>query len=274
VTNESHAHEAPVALQSTPPTSRDSVSAVRVIGPGEEVDEHITVEDHLVVVSQVRGGVHVPAGTVLEVRGIVGGGITVDAGGRVVIYGTCDGGLTNDGDVDLYGTLMGGIHGGGRTRVSSGALVDGVRGRELGWELTPLTNEAAGEGRVQINHGMNFGDRSGVTVIGAELIETPVIVEGQLEIRGAAIAGARVLADAWLTVSGAVVGGLTVEPGGHVLINGSCVGGLVNDGEVDVFGVVFGGISGSGQTRVAPDATIDGVKGRDLGWESAAPSGS
>jgi cytoskeletal protein CcmA (bactofilin family) len=247
---------------------------VRVIGPGEEVDGHIAVEDQLVVRGAVYGGVHVPAGTSLEVRGTVAGGITVNAGGHAVIYGTCDGGLANEGEVDLYGTLIGGIHGAGRTRVSSGALVDGVRGRELGWEVTPLTNEAAGEGRVQINHAMNVGDRGGVTVIGAELIETPVVVEGQLEIRGAAIAGARVSADAWLTVSGAVVGGLTVEPGGHVLINGSCVGGLVNDGEVDVFGVIFGGISGSGQTRVAPDATIDGVTGRDLGWESAAPSGS
>jgi len=254
--------------------SRDSVSGVRVIGPGEEVREHITVEDQLVVRGLAYSGVHVPGGTSLEVRGTVAGGITVDAGGQVVIYGTCDSGLTNEGQVDLYGTLMGGIHGAGRTRVSLGALVDGVRGRELGWEVTPLTNEAAGEGSVQINHAMNVGDWGGVTVIGAELIETPVVVEGQLEIRGAAIAGARVLADAWLTVAGAVVGGLTVEPGGHVLINGSCTGGLTNHGEVDVFGVVFGGISGSGETRVAPDATIDGAKGRDLGWESAAPSGS
>jgi len=253
---------------------RSSVSDVRVIDPGEEVHEHITIEGQLVVRGVAYGGVHVPAGASLEVRGTVAGGITVDAGGQVVVFGTCDGGLANEGEVDLYGTLIGGIHGAGRTRVSSGALVDGVRGRELGWEVTPLTNQEAGKGSVQINHAMNVGDSGGVTVIGAELIETPVVVEGHLEIRGAAIAGARVLADAWLTVSGAVVGGLTVEPGGHVLINGSCVGGLTNHGEADVFGVVFGGILGSGQTRVAPDATIDGVKGRDLGWESAAPSGS
>jgi len=247
-----------------------SVSVVRVIGPGEEVQEHITVEDQLVLRSSAYGGIHVPPGTELEVGGLLTGGVTVAAGGYAVIYGTCDGGLANDGEADVYGTLFGGISGGGRTRVAGGALIDGVRGRDLDWEATPLTSEAAGGG----HRYHNVSETGAVSVVGGELIETHVIVDGQGEINGAATAGVHVPADAWLKVTGAVVGGITVDPGGHVLIEGSCHGGLANDGEADVFGVLFGGISGNGQTRVAPDATIDGVKGQDLGWESAAPSGS
>lgn len=245
---------------------------MQTIGPGESVEGDVTVEDHLLLLSQVKGGVTVPADTSFEVRGTVNCGITVDPGGRVLLYGTCDGGLTNNGEADIYGTVIGGIHGNGQTRVSGGGLIDGVRGRELDWEPTPLTNEAAGEGNILINHALNVGGAGGVTVIGAELVETPMVVEGHQEIRGAAIAGVHVPADAWLTLNGTVHGGLTVDPGGHVVIHGSCVGGLTNDGEVDVFGVVFGGISGSGQTRVDPDATVDLVKGRDLGWDSAASS--
>lgn len=240
---------------------------MQVIGPEGTVNEHVTVEAHLVVLSAAYRGVHVPANSLLEVGGGVWGGITVAAGGRAVVYGRCNGGITNDGEADVYGTVVGGIYGAGRTRVSPGALIDGVRGRDLDWEATPLTNEAAGDGAAYVT----IDDNGGVTVVGAELIETPVIVEGQLQIRGAATAGVRVPADSWLIVTGSVLGGITVDAGGHVALNGTCAGGIANDGEADIFGVVTGGISGKGQTRVGPDAVIDGVKARDLGWEAASP---
>jgi hypothetical protein len=242
---------------------------VRVIGPEGTVQEHVTVEDHLVVRSGVYGGIHVPENTLLEVIGQIWGGITVAAGGRAVVYGSCSGGLRNDGEAEIYGNLMGGIQGSGRTRVAEGALIDGIRGRDLDWETTPLAGEAAGGGEVTINI-----DADGVSAVGTELTETSLVVEGQLEFYGAAIAGAVVLADAWLMLYGVVVGGMKVESGGHLVLRGTCLGGITNDGEADVFGVVGGGISGAGQTRVAPDALIDGVRGRDLGWEAAAPLGS
>jgi len=245
---------------------------VQTIGPGESVEGDVTVEDHLLLLSQVKGGVTVPADTSFEVRepSTAASPWTQEAGSSSMEPVTV--GSRTTGEADIYGTVIGGIHGNGQTRVSGGGLIDGVRGRELDWEPTPLTNEAAGEGNILINHALNVGGAGGVTVIGAELVETPMVVEGHQEIRGQRIAGVHVPADAWLTLNGTVHGGLTVDPGGHVVIHGSCVGGLTNDGEVDVFGVVFGGISGSGQTRVDPDATVDLVKGRDLGWDSAASS--
>ena len=83
--------------------------------------------------------------------------------------------------------------------------------------------------------------------------------------------GIRVIRDGWFILSGGLNGGLIVEAGGHAVVRGWCNGGIANEGEVDVFGVVAGGITGSGVTRVAPDAWIDGVRGGDLGWDPATP---
>jgi hypothetical protein len=239
---------------------------MRVIGPDESVQEHVTVEDHLLVRSNVYGGIDVPANTFLEVTGEVWGGITVAARGRAVVYGTCNGGLRNKGEVEIYGRVRGGIRGRGRTLVAGTALIDGIRGRDLKWEATPLTAQAAGGGQLLINV-----DHDGITVVGGELTEAHLVVEGQLEVRGAALAGAVVLPNAWLMLYGVVTGGIKVERDGHIFVYGSCLGGLINDGEADVVGVVAGGISGTGLTRVSPDSMVDGVMGRDLGWEAATP---
>lgn len=71
------------------------------------------------------------------------------------------------------------------------------------------------------------------------------------------------LSGGWLYVVGAVIGDTTIDPGGHATIQGMCDGEVVNNGEVDVTGVVHGKVSGTGRTRVAPDAMVAGVKGSD-----------
>jgi hypothetical protein len=240
---------------------------VEDIGYGETVDTPISVDGHLVIIGTARASVHVPPNAWLALRGSVFGGITIAPGGVAGVFGHCSGGINNEGEVDVYGTVRGGITGNGTTRVSAGALIDGVRGQDLDFERPARTNETALGTDVLIN----IDDDGSVTVIGVELTETPVTVSDQLEFRGASLAGAHVLQDAWLMVMGHFGGGIRVDAGGHLVVRGSCFGGLVNDGEADVFGVVMGGISGTGRTRVAPDAVIDGVRGRDLGWEVAPP---
>ncbi len=227
----------------------------------------ITVEGELVLRDTVEGDVTVPRGTYLEVRGRVTGTIKVASGGRAVLYGECIGKLKNDGQVDVYGVVTDGITGKGQTRVSNQALVSGVRGSKLDYERTPQENHEAGDGDVTVN----VTPSGEVVVVGDRLIEEPVVVDGQMDIRGAAVAGVRVLRDSWFILDGSILGGLVVEKGGHAVIKGFCNGGLVNEGEVDVFGVLYGGISGDGITRVAPDAVIDSAFGRDLDWDAAGP---
>jgi cytoskeletal protein CcmA (bactofilin family) len=238
-----------------------SVSHVETVGPEGAFAGDITVKDHLVVRSSVYGKVVVPPGTLLEIFGMVNGGVTVESGGRAFIYGTCNQGLTNKGDIQVYGTINGGIRGRGRTLVSEGALIDGVRGLLTSWERTPLPNQEVWGGQ---HHNVNLGSDGKVSVVGAELIDTHLVVDRQFVLQGAATEGVHVLADGRLHVGGAVVGGITVDPGGHATIQGMCVGEIINNGEVDVTGVVQGKVSGSGTTRVAPNAIVDGIKGSDM----------
>ncbi|MFZ0668440.1 MAG: hypothetical protein WAM97_22005 [Acidimicrobiales bacterium] len=233
---------------------------MRTIENREGVTADLTVQDQLLVRSKVIGHIVVPRGTSLDVRGYVIGGVTVKAGGTAIISGTCQGGLMNKGNADIYGTLIGGIRGRGRTRVSAGALIDGVRGSQLNWERTPFANEEMWAGQ---ERQFNVGDGK-ISVVGVRTIEDHLVVQGQLELYDYAANGVHVPADAWLRLVGAVGGGMTVDPGGHAIIQGTCLGDIVNNGEVDVLGVVSGKITGSGRTRISPDAIVDGVKGSDL----------
>ena len=238
------------------------------INTHEPIPGPYTVEGEFVLRGSIAGDATVPAGACLELPGRVDGRLIVQAGGRAMVYGQCSAGLVNDGEADVYGVVHGGIAGTGLTRVSGDALVDGVRGRDLNYPPTPLTNEEANKCGVTVN----MEDTGEVVVVGERVIENHVVVEGEMEIRGAATAGVRVLRDGWFILSGAILGGLVVEEGGHAVIKGWCNGGISNQGDADVFGVVTGGITGSGATRVAPDAVIDGVRGHDLGWAPVTPT--
>jgi cytoskeletal protein CcmA (bactofilin family) len=232
---------------------------VRTIAKGEAVIQ-LDIRDHLIL----KGTAHhvfVRRKAFFELHGQVFGTITVERGGRAAIFGRCDGGLLNRGDVDIYGLVLGKVTGRGRTRVSDGAMINGIRGRTLGRERTALANE-----EIKIDGGIVawLQPPDQAVLLGAPLIETPGTIDGEIVFQGVATQWMRVVNAGALNLCGALLRGLVVDPGGYAVVNGVVDGGLTNNGTVDILGMVNGGVSGTGKTRIGPDATIDGVKGSDL----------
>ena len=244
--------------------------AVEIIEHDVDLNTPLTVESHVLLRGRALAGAHVTEGGLFEMRGVVRGGITVAPGGRLLLYGMSSGDITNDGEADIYGVIQAGDLGGsGATRVSEDVIASGWRRGDLPFPLAPPLPETG-----ELTSSIMIWDdgRPELHVVGGERHHDPITVDGQLVITGAAMAGVHVLADGWLQVKGAVFGGITVDRGGHLALTGACSGGLANDGEADVYGAVIGGVSGTGQTRVAPDANVDGIEGSDLGWEAPRPT--
>ncbi|WP_375291224.1 hypothetical protein [Qipengyuania sp.] len=92
------------------------------------------------------------------------------------------------------------------------------------------------------------------------LIKEHVYVGRPTTLRGIAESGATVTNGGRLTCQGEIRDMLKIEPGGFAIVSGVVSGDIVNDGRLEVRGVVKGTISGEGIQRLRPGSMVNGIR--------------